>query len=88
MIMDDSAQHTREGNSLKPTKMCYLKNGLWLLKKKKKKKKRGDLLKKMSQKWSRKITTDVITLQIKGECREREIERERNRQIKDRLPLL
>ena len=25
-------QYTREGNSLKPTKMCSLENGLWLLK--------------------------------------------------------
>ena len=25
-------QHTREGNSSKPTKMCSLKNGLWLIK--------------------------------------------------------
>ena len=24
-------QHTREGNSSKPTKMCSLENGLWLL---------------------------------------------------------
>ena len=33
VMMDDSAhQHTREGNSLKPTKLYSLKNGLWLLK--------------------------------------------------------
>ena len=47
-------QLTREGNSLKPTTMCSLENGLWLLKY------AGRPIKKNVIKWSRKTATDVI----------------------------
>ena len=60
-------QHTREGNSLKPTKMCSLKNRLCLLKY------AGRPTPKNVIMWSRKTAQDIISPTNKGEHWKKEI---------------
>ena len=69
-------QHTRDGNLLKPPKMCSLENGLWL------QRYAGRPTPKMIKRWSRKTVTNVkkITPQIKKGNAEKERERERERE--------
>ena len=69
-----------EGNSLKPTKMCSLENGLWLLRY------AGRPTPKMIKRWSGKPATKVkiLTPQIKGERWERE--RDKKRPNKQHIP--
>ena len=63
-------QHMREGNSLKPTNLCSLKNRLWLLRYV------GRPTPKMIKRWTRKTATNIktkITPQMKkGTLRVRE----------------
>ena len=61
-------QYMREGNLLKPTKMCSLENGLWLLRY------AGRPTPKMIKRWSRKTATNVKywPRKLKGERWERE----------------
>ena len=61
-------QRTREGNLLKPTKMCSLENGLWLLRYVERP------TPKMIKRWSRKTATNVKKLphKLKGNA-ERDI---------------
>ena len=68
VMMNDSAPIHKRRKLVKPTKMCSLENGLWLLRY------AGRPSPKMIKRWSRKTATKVkwLTPQIKGERWERE----------------
>ena len=57
VMMDDSAPILERRNSLKPTKMCSIENGGWLLRF------AGIPTPKMIKSWSRKMATNVTRWQ-------------------------